>query len=344
MTADNHRPPLPEGYIMRPAKMDDVEAATGLLNATMQALAGRDECTVEELALEWETPGFSPEEFARLVISPDGEIVGFIDFFDTNEPHVIKHTWACIRPDHRGQGLLAHMLAWSDDLAQQRIGLAPDDARVTLMTSSLTTDTAFHEGFRQQGYQLVRHFYIMQIEFDGPPPEPQWPAGVTVRPMVPGQDEETIIWALDEAFKDHWGHVDTPLEQLCEQWQHEIENDPTFDPTLWYIVEQDDETAGAAICRPVAENDPECGYVRRLGILRPFRRNGLALALLLHIFGEFYRRGKQRVRLGVDAYNLTGALRLYENAGMHVAEEYSAFQKELRPGVDLVIRGLDDGD
>jgi hypothetical protein len=45
--------------------------------------------------------------------------------------------------------------------------------------------------------------------------------------------------------------------------------------------------------------------------------------------GEFYRRGQPRVGLGVDAQNPTGATRLYERAGMHVAYEAAAFRKEL---------------
>ncbi len=62
---------------------------------------------------------------------------------------------------------------------------------------------------------------------------------------------------------------------------------------------------------------------------KPWRKRGLGLALLHHAFGEFYRRGQPKVALGVDAQNPTGATRLYERAGMHVAYEAVAFQKEL---------------
>ena len=61
----------------------------------------------------------------------------------------------------------------------------------------------------------------------------------------------------------------------------------------------------------------------------PWRQRGLGLALLRHAFGEFYRRGQPRVGLGVDAQNPTGATRLYERAGMHIAYEAVAFEKEL---------------
>jgi mycothiol synthase len=37
----------------------------------------------------------------------------------------------------------------------------------------------------------------------------------------------------------------------------------------------------------------------------------------------------------VDAASQTGATRLYQRAGMHVAAEYVSYEKELRPGREL---------
>jgi ribosomal protein S18 acetylase RimI-like enzyme len=68
---------------------------------------------------------------------------------------------------------------------------------------------------------------------------------------------------------------------------------------------------------------------------------GLGLALLRHSFDEFYRRGKRKGGLGVDAGSLTGATRLYERAGMRVARQYSIYEKELRPGVDLSTQSIE---
>ena len=70
---------------------------------------------------------------------------------------------------------------------------------------------------------------------------------------------------------------------------------------------------------------------------------GLALAILYHLFGEFYRRGIKRVGLGVDADSLTGATRLYEKAGMHTFRQYNAYEKELRSGRDLTTQQVDAG-
>jgi ribosomal protein S18 acetylase RimI-like enzyme len=61
---------------------------------------------------------------------------------------------------------------------------------------------------------------------------------------------------------------------------------------------------------------------------------------LLHAFAEFYRRGVVKVGLGVDSQNLTGATRLYERAGMHVALQHNTYEKELRAGLELSTQSI----
>lgn len=62
--------------------------------------------------------------------------------------------------------------------------------------------------------------------------------------------------------------------------------------------------------------------------------------LLRQAYEEFYRLGVYKVMLDVDAQNLTGALRLYERAGMHVAIQTDSYQKELRASEELSTQAL----
>ena len=71
------------------------------------------------------------------------------------------------------------------------------------------------------------------------------------------------------------------------------------------------------------------GWIGAIGVREPWRKRGLGLALLHHAFADWFRRGVTTVALGVDAENPTGATRLYERAGMHVAYEAIVFQKAL---------------
>jgi mycothiol synthase len=55
----------------------------------------------------------------------------------------------------------------------------------------------------------------------------------------------------------------------------------------------------------------------------------LGLALLRHAFRAFRARGMTGAALDVDAENLTGAVRVYERAGMHVAKRSDTYEKPL---------------
>ena len=100
---------------------------------------------------------------------------------------------------------------------------------------------------------------------------------------------------------------------------------PDFDPTLWFLVWDGPDLA--AVLR--GERRGDIGWVGAIGVRERWRMQGLGLALLRHAFADWYSRGVRRVGLGVDAENPTGATRLYERAGMHIAYEAVAFEKEL---------------
>ncbi len=121
-----------------------------------------------------------------------------------------------------------------------------------------------------------------------------------------------------------------------EEWKHWMLDREGFDPTLFFLAFDGQQLAGCSLCSYELGD----GWVNTLAVLRPWRKQGLGMALLLHSFGEFYRRGKRRVGLGVDSQNLTGATRLYQRAGMHVSREYISYEKELRAGIELSTQAI----
>jgi mycothiol synthase len=112
-----------------------------------------------------------------------------------------------------------------------------------------------------------------------------------------------------------------------------------FDPSLWFLAMDGDEIAGAALCHLRPDNS---AWVNTVAVRRPWRKRGLATALLQEAFGTFYQRKLHTAALGVDAESLTGATRVYERAGMHVTLRVATYQKILRPGVDLIFRRESD--
>ena len=315
---------LEPGMKLRSVQWSDLEAVTQLIYAACAADGDTVAAvTVEELKHEWETPGFDLEWDAFLVETRDGQVVGYEEFFDEYE-HARLRTDGYVHPDFRGRGIGTALLRIVEQRARDEIELAEPDVRISLRSGIDNRDPASHELHRNEGYRPLRYQWRMEIKLDGPPPEPRFPEGIELRPFVKGEHDVAVWQAQNEAFRDHWGSHEVTLEE----WKHSRFDDPEFDSTLWPIAWDGDDVAGFSLNR----YRMGIGWIRTLGVRRPWRKRGLGEALLLHSFGEFYRRGMRTIGLGVDAQNPTGATRLYQKVGMVVASEVALYEKELRPG------------
>lgn len=325
------------GLRTRPARMEDVEAVTDLLNACSVVDTGAPDSVVETLRFEWESPKTNLETDSLLVTNGDGQPVAFASTFEGQQALRV-FGFGRVHPDYRGQGIGARLLAWIEERGLQIMPKAPADARFTLNQSVDQRNVKAGELMRANGYSLVRRFWRMQIDLTEQPPEPVWPEGITVRTMDVEKDGRAVHVAIDTAFKDHWGFMPWPYEEF----EYYMLKDPTFDPTLVFMAMDGEQIAGVSFCFPRIDEDADMGWVGDLGVLREYRKRGLGLALLHHSFGEFYRRGKARAGLGVDSESLTGATRLYERAGMHAERTWDRYEKELRPGKDYSVQTLSE--
>ena len=177
---------------------------------------------------------------------------------------------------------------------------------------------------------------------EGEPDTPVWPEGISLRPYNPDRDARAVYEADEEVFQDHFGFIKEDPEEGFEKFMHHMTGDDSYDPSLWFLaVDEKDEIVAICLCRRYGAEDRDAGYVSSLGVKRPWRRQGIAQALLLEAFSEYYKRGKTKVDLGVDAKSLTGATDLYRKAGMFVLRQFDLYEKELRPGKDLSVNTLE---
>ena len=334
---------LKNGYHFRPATKDDLATTVDMFNRWSNKKLGIKKFTLAQSDREWNTPSFNLETDTHLAFTRGGELAGYYEVWDLYQPHVRMHCWGCIHPSHAGNGLATQLLAWAEQRARLSIQKAPEDARVVLVGHTLSGDEDAVQRYLENGFNLIRHFLRMVIDLNGNPVEPSWPEGIELHTMETGQDVGEVVRAIRDAFKDHWGHVEAPYEEELARWQHIVDTDPDYDPSLWFLAKDGPEIAGFSLCYPRVDEDPEMGWIGSLGVRRPWRRRGLALALLHHSFQVLARRDLRRAGLGVDAQSLTGATRLYEKAGMHSDPrwQFSQFEKELRPGEDLSTQVID---
>ena len=295
-------------FTIRPARLDEVEVAAELLNEHSRRLHGVDDQTASELLQYWESPDVDFAHDVLVAEGPGGELVGYADLGVHG-----GHIWFDVRGLEQ-EPLRALLDAVEARAAQKKPG-------ALLMGYTSEPDQAVREVYEQAGYSITRHGYRMEISLDGGAPEPQWPDGFTVRTMREGE-EERVYEAHMTSFADTWMFA----RESFEVWVHWFVKDPAFDPSLWFLAEAGDELAGISLTR-ASENEPGLAWVRILGVLPKFRQRGLAQALLQQTFDECASRGMSRVGLGVDAENPTGAVRVYERAGMHVARTNLILEK-----------------
>jgi mycothiol synthase len=319
---------LDPGISLRFANWDDLSAVTQLVYDVCEADGDTMVAvTEEEMALEWKSPGFDIETNGIVAVTTDGRVVGFEEFANEHE-HSKLRTDGYVHPQFKGLGIATSMMRAVEERARREIPLAEPDVRVYIHSTFDSHDKDGRSVHECEGFAPIRFHWRMQIDLKSPPPIVEWPSGIELRPFNKNEHARAVWDVQNEAFRDHWGSHDIPYES----WELGKFSRSDFDPSLWLIAWDGDQIAGAAQNR----YRMGIGWIGNLGVRRPWRKMGLGYSLLIHSFGEFYKRGTKTIGLGVDAESPTGATRLYTKAGMYAASEFVTYEKELRAGRDPV--------
>jgi mycothiol synthase len=280
--------------VVREAHPSEAAAIAALLNAEARARYAEADLTAAVIE-EW----FGYDDVDLRVVEEDGALLAYGDVGRSADE---TKAWFDVRehPEHPGAAEplwpVLEELAGEAAIRRAIIG-AGDESLRTQLTG--------------RGYRHVRSSYRMLVELEGEVEPPAFPEGIEVRPLREGEERRAYD-AYTTAFADHWEFDADPYER----WRQYAVESHAFDPTLWFLAEAGDEVAGVAMCQLHDSGDPSHGWIGILGVLPAYRNRGLGSALLRHAFAEFARRGCTRVSLGVDAENTSGAVALYERAGM----------------------------
>jgi mycothiol synthase len=300
---------------------DELAEVARVINEAAQAEFGVDDVTEDELERWFSQPGTDPRRDVFLA-DENGRPAAYADVGEEGDTGV--QFWLDVRlPPGASEAAGAALLAATERRAAELAAAKSANGTRRLIAGAWSVNERLLRLLELANFRLFRHSFRMVIEFGDELAEPETPATIEVRGFERGE-ERPVFEAVDEAFRDSHDHV----PGVFEEWRHWTVDRDDFDPTLWWLAVDGGEIAGFCLCRPY-ETEPDMGWVASLGVRRPWRRRGIARALLLTSFHEFRRRGFARVALGVDADSLTGAHVLYESVGMRVARRYDLFEKEL---------------
>jgi mycothiol synthase len=307
---------FPQDFQVRPATLDDLEAVFQVMQVQEMADYGEFALALEELRASWlaQTPRL------WVVLAPAGQIVAGGEI-KTRPSIKASSLFVWVLPEYQGQGIGTGLLLLLESEARASLGIAALDAPERFFTQASGRNAAARRVLEEHDYTCSSVFQVMELAMAEPPPAPAALDGIEVRPFVVGQDEQAVYAADEEAFNDERGK----MPRTFEVWSRRLGmGTPRFDPTLWYVAWDGDQTAATSMSELVLERQ---GELMHLGVRRPWRRRGLGMALLLRTLGELYRRGVFTVRLNVDAESLTNAQVLYARAGFQVINTFWNYEK-----------------
>lgn len=265
-----------------------------------------------------------------LVVERDGAIVGYarVEWRDQTDGSRGFTSLCLLRPAERGLGIGSAMLGWAEERMAATAASLPADRESKMRAWTYDADEGAAVLLERRGWTKVGRGHEMIRPTLDDIPEVPLPDGFQVRAVV-GAGEERRVWeAAAEAFRDErdegeWTEEDWAASQA----------DPHRDPTLWAIAYLGDEIASGVYGRIDPEENirhgVRQGYIAGVWTLKPYRRRGLARALLARVLALLQERGMTSAYLGVDGLNPNQAMSLYESVGFVIHSSESDWTKPL---------------
>ncbi len=306
-----HVPDAPaiEGLIFRPYRGEaDLPAMLDVLNAGNREDKIEEVETLEGLSYEYSHLTNCDPAADILVAEVNGRMVGYgrVWWSKNDDGERLYWLFGSVHPDWRRRGIGRAMLHWQERRAREIAAAHPDDGPRYFQTWTMDTVAGKRSLLESEDYAPVRYGYMMVRSLEEPIPDLPLPDGLDVRPAQRDQFR-AIFDALNEAFRDHWGHRESTEEDF-QRWS----NWPMMMPHLWQVAWDGEQVAGMVL-NAIFEDDNKT-YNRRRGwtdpicVRRPYRRRGLARALIMRSLNVLKEQGMTEAALGVDTQNPNGAL------------------------------------
>jgi ribosomal protein S18 acetylase RimI-like enzyme len=233
-----------------------------------------------------------------------------------------------VRPGWRRRGIGRALLMHGERrLCQIAAGHPKDGPKFFQSYPVGSTQAGYIALLEKNGYRVIRYSFDMVLPSFDKIPDAPLPGGLQIRP-VRDQNLREIWDAKEEAFQDLWGFI--PMgEKAYASWCE----DPFWRKDITSIAWSGSEVVGMVL--GLANEDENRKHNRRriytesICVRRPWRKRGVARALIADCLRLARAAGFTEAGLGVDAENPSGALRLYESIGYRVANQSMYFRKPM---------------
>lgn len=264
-----------------------------------------------------------------LIVEFQGQIIGYsrVRWDKIQDGYINYGHFVVLIPEWHGKGIKEAVLQWNEARLREIADSHNPGVPKYLVSWLAPNAKDWKNILSSNDYEPIRFSFLMvRPDLENIPDLPL-PEGIEVRPAKP--DHYRQIWeASKEIFSDEWGEP-----EWQEEWYDRWLNQPIFQTELWQIAWCGDEVAGMVQSYiNAAENkafNRKWGYTENIGIRRPYRKKGLAKALIARSLQAIKAKEMEQAVLGVDAENSSGALHLYKSMGFEEYQRWVTYRKLL---------------
>jgi ribosomal protein S18 acetylase RimI-like enzyme len=299
-----------------PTRADD--GAWLELLAAIEVVDGRGERYEQaDLDDQWSSVWSAPATDATF--GWDGDALVAFGWLKT-QPGIREHhkvdLWGGVRPSHRRRGigteLLRRQLARAGEVAAALDRALLADARLEAASGQRDAQRLAERA----GFTVARTFLELARPLSTPLPGGEVPAGLSLLPWDPAWDEATRA-AHTDAFAESWENE--PRTEV--EWRQWYTGHRSFRADASAVLVDGDGTVQSYVLSAAYPQDWGAGprelWINNVGTRRAWRGRGAARAGLGAVLAVAAAAddGFERVILGVDRDNPTGAVDLYRSLG-----------------------------
>ncbi|WP_439591793.1 GNAT family N-acetyltransferase [Microbacterium sp.] len=309
----------------RPATDDDVDAITDLAQAADRVDHPSWLTPREDVEETFESSWIDPARDTLLGLDADGRAValGAVVVHPSREHHLHAYLNGRVHPDFRGRGIGRELLRWEHERTLQALVELDSPLPAAIFVYAEETDTAARHLAERRGLREERWFSTMvrDLALDIPRIEQTMHAGDPAIEIVaydPSRTEAARL-ARNDAFRDHWGSLETPPER----WSQFVEG-PFLRPDLSWLAVEGDRIVAFALGSVNEEDWAVQGYtsvyIDLIGVTRDRRGRRLAPVVITALLRAARAAGLEKAVLDVDTESPTGANSLYGRLGFEPTE------------------------
>ena len=279
--------------------------------------------TAEEMVLqEQENPSFDPEGrfVGELGQKPVGVVHAHVEKLREERTGFVRFD---VVPESRGRGIERQLVETAlKELKARDMAIA--------QASIDSGELDYVRLLQELNFAQVRVISFMEMELANISQGIGADRQIAIKALRKDREEDMKLWTwlLNETFKEHFNFRPGTLEET----RHFLLSDLYYnkDKQVFFAV-LDNETVGhigVGIDEKYnLEKNVQRGDIFTIGVLKKHRRRGIGARLILHSLEALKAKGMTRATLGVDNYNPTEAMKLYEKVGFKVKKKDLVFER-----------------